>query len=176
MLRYGKGMAEKACHTFAFTTQVGLTQALGPEGGTLGASMTHELTVQIVATVASALILATLKPVGEWLTKWAQRQTHSFKQRLTAASKVRLIATVRYCAFIGIGAISIPLNGYFLWRQTHELGPVTRIDVLEIVVSFAILVYWIVYTLYMYKKYSISDYMPAGPNNSFKPKPLRGSA
>ena len=29
LLRYGKGMAEKACHTFAFTTQVGLTQALG---------------------------------------------------------------------------------------------------------------------------------------------------
>jgi hypothetical protein len=29
MLRYGKGMAEKACHTFASTTQVGLTQALG---------------------------------------------------------------------------------------------------------------------------------------------------
>ena len=28
LLRYGKGMAEKACHTFAFTTQVGLTQAL----------------------------------------------------------------------------------------------------------------------------------------------------
>ena len=31
LLRYGKGMAEKACHTFAFTTQVGLTQALGVE-------------------------------------------------------------------------------------------------------------------------------------------------
>ncbi|MGY1522128.1 hypothetical protein, partial [Luteimonas sp. A482] len=30
LLRYGKGMAEKACHTFASTTQVGLTQALGP--------------------------------------------------------------------------------------------------------------------------------------------------
>ena len=29
LLRYGKGMAEKACHTFASTTQVGLTQALG---------------------------------------------------------------------------------------------------------------------------------------------------
>ena len=28
LLRYGKGMAEKACHTFASTTQVGLTQAL----------------------------------------------------------------------------------------------------------------------------------------------------
>ena len=30
LLRYGKGMAEKACHTFASTTQVGLTQALAP--------------------------------------------------------------------------------------------------------------------------------------------------
>ena len=29
LLRYGKGMAEKACHAFASTTQVGLTQALG---------------------------------------------------------------------------------------------------------------------------------------------------
>src|SRR3546814_19956005 len=29
LLRSGKGMAEKACHTFASTTQVGLTQALG---------------------------------------------------------------------------------------------------------------------------------------------------
>ena len=30
LLRYSKGMAEKACHTSAFTTQVGLTQALAP--------------------------------------------------------------------------------------------------------------------------------------------------
>ena len=28
LLRYGKGMAGKACHAFASTTQVGLTQAL----------------------------------------------------------------------------------------------------------------------------------------------------
>ena len=29
LLRYTKAMAEKACHGFASTTQVGLTQALG---------------------------------------------------------------------------------------------------------------------------------------------------
>ena len=29
LLRYGKSVAEKACHAFASTTQVGLTQALG---------------------------------------------------------------------------------------------------------------------------------------------------
>src|SRR5690606_11198489 len=29
LLRYTKAMAEKACHGFGFTTQVGLTQALG---------------------------------------------------------------------------------------------------------------------------------------------------
>ena len=32
LLRYGKGMAGKACHTFASTTQVGLTPALGLKG------------------------------------------------------------------------------------------------------------------------------------------------
>ena len=30
LLRYSKSVAEKACHAFASTTQVGLTQALGP--------------------------------------------------------------------------------------------------------------------------------------------------
>ena len=30
LLRYGKSAAEKACHAFASTAQVGLTQALGP--------------------------------------------------------------------------------------------------------------------------------------------------
>ena len=29
LFRSGKGMAEKACHAFASTTQFGLTQALG---------------------------------------------------------------------------------------------------------------------------------------------------
>ena len=29
LLRYSKSVAEKACHAFASTTQVGLTQALG---------------------------------------------------------------------------------------------------------------------------------------------------
>ena len=32
LLRYGKSVAEKACHAFASTTQVGLTQALGTRG------------------------------------------------------------------------------------------------------------------------------------------------
>src|SRR3546814_4820014 len=32
LLRYTKARAEKACHGFAFTTQVGLTQALGALG------------------------------------------------------------------------------------------------------------------------------------------------
>ena len=32
LLRYGKSVAEKACHAFASTTQVGLTQALGGAG------------------------------------------------------------------------------------------------------------------------------------------------
>ena len=32
LLRYGKSVAEKACHAFASTTQVGLTQALGLSG------------------------------------------------------------------------------------------------------------------------------------------------
>src|SRR3546814_5619215 len=32
LLRYTKAMAEKACHGFASTTQVGLTQALGALG------------------------------------------------------------------------------------------------------------------------------------------------
>ena len=32
LLRYGKGMAGKACHAFASTTQVGLIQALGRRG------------------------------------------------------------------------------------------------------------------------------------------------
>ena len=36
LLRYGKGMAEKACHAFASTTQVGLTQALGITQGDNG--------------------------------------------------------------------------------------------------------------------------------------------
>jgi hypothetical protein len=36
LLRYTKAMAEKACHGFASTTQVGLTQALGRRG-----SMSH---------------------------------------------------------------------------------------------------------------------------------------
>ena len=30
LLRYTKAMAEEACHVFGSTTQVGLTQALGP--------------------------------------------------------------------------------------------------------------------------------------------------
>ena len=30
LLRYGNGVAEKACHAVAFTAQVGLTQALAP--------------------------------------------------------------------------------------------------------------------------------------------------
>ena len=29
LLRYGNGVAEKACHAVTFTAQVGLTQALG---------------------------------------------------------------------------------------------------------------------------------------------------
>src|SRR5690606_28898507 len=33
LLRYTKHMAEKACHVFGSTTQVGLTQALGLAGG-----------------------------------------------------------------------------------------------------------------------------------------------
>src|SRR3546814_16113406 len=32
LLRYTKAMAEKACHGFGYTTQVGLTQALGLKG------------------------------------------------------------------------------------------------------------------------------------------------
>src|SRR5690606_38351822 len=32
LLRYTKAMAEKACHGFGSTTQVGLTQALGAKG------------------------------------------------------------------------------------------------------------------------------------------------
>ncbi|MFC3552524.1 hypothetical protein ACFOLC_16105, partial [Lysobacter cavernae] len=32
LLRSGKNMAEKACHVFTSTTQVGLTQALGRTG------------------------------------------------------------------------------------------------------------------------------------------------
>src|SRR5690606_35661908 len=35
-LRYTKGMAEKACHTFGSTTRFGLTQASGPRRGTHG--------------------------------------------------------------------------------------------------------------------------------------------
>ena len=31
LLRYSKSVAEKACHAFASTTQVGLTQALGDD-------------------------------------------------------------------------------------------------------------------------------------------------
>ena len=36
LLRYTKGMAGKACHAFASTTQSGLTQALGGIGGFRG--------------------------------------------------------------------------------------------------------------------------------------------
>src|SRR3546814_11735761 len=36
LLRYTKAMAEKACHSFGPTTQVGLTQALGHRGGCRG--------------------------------------------------------------------------------------------------------------------------------------------
>lgn len=45
LLRYGKGMAEKACHTFAFTTQVGLTQALGRKMKFTGGSVSVGLAV-----------------------------------------------------------------------------------------------------------------------------------
>lgn len=33
LLRYTKAMAERACHGFGSTTQVGLTQALAPTNG-----------------------------------------------------------------------------------------------------------------------------------------------
>ena len=36
LLRYTKHMAEKACHVFGSTTQVGLTQALGGTGEIYG--------------------------------------------------------------------------------------------------------------------------------------------
>ena len=39
LLRYTKHMAEKACHVFGSTTQVGLTQALGCSADYLGLSL-----------------------------------------------------------------------------------------------------------------------------------------
>ena len=59
LLRYSKSVAEKACHAFASTTQVGLTQALGATHRFLGAEMTL-----IKSPVARATMLIR-RPVEE---------------------------------------------------------------------------------------------------------------
>ncbi len=57
LLRYTKAMAEKACHGFASTTQVGLTQAIGRAGALDPLVMAG---VSVVLTLAG--LLACLLP------------------------------------------------------------------------------------------------------------------
>ena len=51
LLRYSKSVAEKACHAFASTTQVGLTQVLDRSESQ---SMTIEMTVQQACSIISS--------------------------------------------------------------------------------------------------------------------------
>src|SRR5690606_39435312 len=48
LLRYTKAVAEKACHGFASTTQVGLTQALGLRGNNIESSKINHPSYRLV--------------------------------------------------------------------------------------------------------------------------------
>ncbi len=56
LLRYGKSVAKKACHAFASTTQVGLTQALGgKEHWVVGCSSRKVLRLRLACSSVSLL-------------------------------------------------------------------------------------------------------------------------
>src|SRR3546814_3417580 len=55
LLRYTKAMAEKACHGFGSTTQVGLTQALGLKGTITYRSEEHTSELQSLMRISYAV-------------------------------------------------------------------------------------------------------------------------
>ncbi|WP_448674121.1 hypothetical protein [Pseudoxanthomonas mexicana] len=59
LLRYGNGVADKACHAIASTTQVGLTQALGLLATHPGeGKMTIGLALALAAVILSACMIS----------------------------------------------------------------------------------------------------------------------
>ena len=58
LLRYVYGVADKACHAIASTTQVGLTQALGPMTNSTGNSRSHRLVTAAFGMLFLALAIA----------------------------------------------------------------------------------------------------------------------
>ena len=78
LLRYGKSVAEKACHAFVSTTQVGLTQALGRRRDRMGEQKvlsgrklillsSISLSAGIMGTLIGRLLGAVLQTTPAWV-------------------------------------------------------------------------------------------------------------
>ena len=79
LLRYGNGVADKACHAIASTTQVGLTQALGGKP-TSGATVIRALltliaflvTLPVIGVMTFFAVIFLAGPHGGVLPQWTE--------------------------------------------------------------------------------------------------------
>ncbi|MGQ4584266.1 DUF2834 domain-containing protein [Lysobacter sp. F60174L2] len=142
-------MAEKACHGFASTTQVGLTQALGPAGGFV------QVVYIILCIAGAALPLAQFVP---WLSSHGLNLPLLVQQAVAtpvsafAWSDV-IVSGVTVAVFVVAESRRLAMRHVWLPLLALLIGP-----------SLALPLFLLLRERHL---------AGAGPNNSFKPKPLR---